>query len=1090
MQFSKRAARGISIGLLAFYGNAISLPAQAAVRQEVFGRFKPGTEGSTPKSSLEQMRELTRTLKMGETSLAAAPVNGAMNALKSLVGNDPTSKRIALEKQTATSIIGLQAALAQQSAEQLQELSANSAHIKAKNLPAVIQQRQADAIALLQSRQQQLQSSLDQLVKAQTNNDDSQRQQALTTLSQQLEDWGGAKQAKTDFKHLPWGSPSSTVRAPISAANIKAMSLQRFNLKQGQYTFNPSLLAQNNTNKDPSQMTPQQLWDNATPTVFNSKTSIGQWQQIAYSGMTTSNQNQWPVLASLPAAVQPADTAANDDAQITPAIQTLATTLHHNPAEIYKWVYDNIEYIPTYGSIQGSDMTLQTKRGNAFDTSSLLISLLRASGIPARYVYGTIDVNPTIMKDWVGGVNNVDAALNLMGQGGIPSIALSSGSQVTAVRMEHVWVEANLNFNPARGGVQKGATNQNSSTTWIPLDASYKTHTRTAGMNLAQAVPFDADTIVSNALQGTIVDNSNGSVQNINLDSLKSSITNYQNKVTDYFSQTKPSATFGDVFGGGTINTYRSQMLSPTLPYVVNAVVSDYVTLPDALKSFFIANVYEEDGNTLAFNVKLSTSSLKGQPLAISFGTSSQDDESVIDSFIPNPHADGTPIKLSELPTSLPGYLINLTPSITLNGTALRSGGSFKMGSKVSFEYGFQTPDGHNAPISTKQLTSGDYYAIGYSLQGVSKQQLLNVQAVLSQTKSILDSKDPLRIEGLNKHNISGALLQTSILSYFALNENQDKIAAGRADMVSNPYMSYGTFSTNLSTVFNWGVPTKVVASGMLMDVNHISNSLVEKGNDKTKTISYNLARGGVYSLNENLVPESLFNSPSIGADPNFMGYSAVKILGISSAQGQKIFTIDKNNINSILPQLHHTSTTIQAISDAVSSGKIVTISEDEITDRGWTGAGYTVIDQDTGAGGYMVEGANGAFEVGYSIGATLYTALNEFVNVKGDIKSLAKNVITGAVDEFALGALGPVIFAVLVVLAIYIARISSVPGALACLVNGFFDGFGLTTAVATRVTTRKEIMNGKAFAIVYFISLLGLGNSTYNDASGCKGGS
>jgi hypothetical protein len=54
MQFSKRAARGLSLGLIVLYGNAISLPVQAAVRQEVFGRFKIGTEGSTPTSTLDQ----------------------------------------------------------------------------------------------------------------------------------------------------------------------------------------------------------------------------------------------------------------------------------------------------------------------------------------------------------------------------------------------------------------------------------------------------------------------------------------------------------------------------------------------------------------------------------------------------------------------------------------------------------------------------------------------------------------------------------------------------------------------------------------------------------------------------------------------------------------------------------------------------------------------------------------------------------------------------------------------------------------------------------------------------------------------------
>lgn len=55
-------------------------------------------------------------------------------------------------------------------------------------------------------------------------------------------------------------------------------------------------------------------------------------------------------------------------------------------------------------------MTLQTKRGNSFDTASLLIGLLRAANIPARYVYGTIQIPADKAMNWVGGVTKPEAA--------------------------------------------------------------------------------------------------------------------------------------------------------------------------------------------------------------------------------------------------------------------------------------------------------------------------------------------------------------------------------------------------------------------------------------------------------------------------------------------------------------------------------------------------------------------------------------------------------------------------------------------------------------------------------------------------------
>jgi transglutaminase-like putative cysteine protease len=85
--------------------------------------------------------------------------------------------------------------------------------------------------------------------------------------------------------------------------------------------------------------------------------------------------------------------------------------LDNNPVKIYNWVHDTIRFLPTYGSIQGAHMTLQTPQGNAFDTASLLIALLRAANIPARYVYGTVQIPIEQVMNWVGGVTHPEAVL-------------------------------------------------------------------------------------------------------------------------------------------------------------------------------------------------------------------------------------------------------------------------------------------------------------------------------------------------------------------------------------------------------------------------------------------------------------------------------------------------------------------------------------------------------------------------------------------------------------------------------------------------------------------------------------------------------
>lgn len=47
--------------------------------------------------------------------------------------------------------------------------------------------------------------------------------------------------------------------------------------------------------------------------------------------------------------------AATEDVQLTAAIQAQAAALNNNPVQIHNWVRNNIEFIPSYGSIQGAD---------------------------------------------------------------------------------------------------------------------------------------------------------------------------------------------------------------------------------------------------------------------------------------------------------------------------------------------------------------------------------------------------------------------------------------------------------------------------------------------------------------------------------------------------------------------------------------------------------------------------------------------------------------------------------------------------------------------------------------------------------------
>jgi hypothetical protein len=70
-------------------------------------------------------------------------------------------------------------------------------------------------------------------------------------------------------------------------------------------------------------------------------------------------------------------------------------------------------------------------------------------------------------------------------------------------------------------------------------------------------------------------------------------------------------------------------------------------------------------------------------------------------------------------------------------------------------------------------------------------------------------------------------------------------------------------------------------------------------------------------------------------------------------------FLANPNIVNNQL--FAHSQSTKDRIQQALDAGYEITIHEAPITQDGWTGAGFSVIDPNTGAGGYLIEGgANG----------------------------------------------------------------------------------------------------------------------------------
>jgi hypothetical protein len=130
-------------------------------------------------------------------------------------------------------------------------------------------------------------------------------------------------------------------------------------------------------------------------------------------------------------------------------------SLTQSPEALFTFVQD-MGYEAYAGSLRGTRGTLWSQAGNSLDQSSLLIAMLRSSGIPARYRHGTLSTAAaqTLI------LSMFPAAYDTLGYIP-PETAISDPAndpELLALVQDHWWVEAYL---PGTG--------------WIDLDPSFAT---------------------------------------------------------------------------------------------------------------------------------------------------------------------------------------------------------------------------------------------------------------------------------------------------------------------------------------------------------------------------------------------------------------------------------------------------------------------------------------------------------------------------------------------------------------------------------------------------------------------------------------
>jgi len=678
----------------------------------------------------------------------------------------------------------------------------------------------------------------------------------------------------------------------------------------------------------------------------------------------------------LAGASDPAYLGESDEIVLTDDIRAKAEELNYDAVAIYHWVRNNVEYIPSWGSVQSAQLTLETLRGNSIDIASLTIALLRASQIPARYVHGTISVPANEFMNWAGGFEDVMAAGTYAASAGLPFQYITTGGTISHLYMEHVWVEAATDYYPSRG-----ARNLNADS-WVQFDPSYKQYEYVEGIDTMNIAGIDAEALLNDIIASAEINETLGSISSMDTTVLETALFEAQSTLEGYIDTNMTDPTVLDVVGGKKTIIQEFPTLPSSLPNEVLVEGARYDKIPQALQQKVIIsmdspNVYDYTalltGSSSANSVSFPYAKVNNERVTLSFRPATTADEETLASYLP----DSNITDISQLPDSLPAYLINVVPELKVKGEVVLEGSSMRLGEEIDLSMQPYIPGYGSLPNEVHRSVAGSYLSLNVIAQSVSPEKLQDLEIKLENTKTILESGDEFQLSLLSREDIIGDMMYAGSLSYFAQLQGLTESSGYSANARGRVTAANGIFGYEPKVNYLFGLPQSISAGGIHLDIpiNFVVRSL---DNDNKKSADFAIQVGTIGSTLEHQVPEQMFNIDP--ANP-VEAISAVKAMQIANAQGQNIYQIDQHNISEVLPRLNLSSDIISEIQYEVSRGKIVTTHTDNVSVPGWTGAGYIIVDPLTGEGAYMISGGeNGAFALVSGAIALTFLAITAMV--------------------------------------------------------------------------------------------------------------
>ena len=675
-------------------------------------------------------------------------------------------------------------------------------------------------------------------------------------------------------------------------------------------------------------------------------------------------ENAAPVLTegSIAADAQPApedlpteaDLAFDPENPIPQSVIDLAEELG-SAREIYKFVKENIRYESYSGSKKGAMVTLDQFGGNDIDQACLLVSMLRAVGIPARYVSGTVGITAEQAVQ-ITGAADIESAGRILASRYKNVKGVTNNGVLEGYRMEQVWAEAYVPYTDYRGaGSEEGRC------VWIPLDASFKE------LEVAE----------------------------------KDMALSYTDKDRELMDMVRQQTAEHPVMYGGdysspdsvkvyhrTVKEVNDGYLPASLPYSVISVENRFSALPEEMRDTLSIEV----GGESLLTAELPD--LYYKQITVSFQPASETDRQLL--------------AQAEDITKAPAYMIHMVPVVTVKdhqstdsyagSRAVTLGAAERMLTTVSNEGG--------TTILDDEIYCGSVYSVNLDYQMITPGELQFSLARLKEAQNIADSSNSLSPEVL------GSVLDYAGKNYFAFCDKEAISYETLYNIDRNRQLGLCITGYEFGRCDELGVVRNLTTGSFFMDVAYNNYSAVSYAGSEKDEITFNMALAAAESYYEGSVWEFL-------TDSELRGVSTISVFAAAVEQNVPVRYICGPDFEESLAQCSVSEDVKEEVRNFVNKGMAVQLVANTMTIGDWTGTAYIATDTRTGACSYMLSGGTAgghtlSFDYLYKVNMILFK-LNMYLGAIKLAESFVKihmadpcNVFGGAMTALNTGkALG-----------------------------------------------------------------------------------